>query len=199
MECPICGMIAKSIDGTYSHDNNGQITDVKNFNPKDREILRAILTALKSPAILPDNVAKLKSVSEAVKKGVMTNDQAVAEISSTSPAFESVFNLAREYGFAIELILALVSIALGLYSLYDSNVTGAQAHSDAVKIEQALERENATLLRLHEALVAQRKDVVQHRKQRLPYKKLTNNPQTQLNASNRQSRRKAASLARKKR
>ncbi len=195
--CPACGAMAMSISGTYSH-KEGQITEVKNVRPQDRQILAAILEALKSPAATFEGRESLREVTEAVKKGEISDEEAEEAFSKIEPAFATLFSLARRYGIAFSVIAFLINTALTLYALHDSNVTGDQAHSDAQRIEQALNDEKTILRRLEEALTEQNKPPQQEAKPIQPSARAKRATQQPALRANRHERRKAKALSKKK-
>jgi hypothetical protein len=199
--CPFCNLMAKCIDGTYS-TKQGQITEVKNVSAKDKEILTAILQALKSPAIISGDRTSLRNIADAVKARKMGEQEAEEAVSKLSPAFANIFLLARQYGLNQNLVFFLISFALALYASYDSNVTGDQAHSDALRIEETLNDDKAIqeaiLRRLEEVLSQQRTLIPQEEKPIAPKwekKKLSG---SQTISPNRHERRKAARIRKKK-
>lgn len=131
--CIECGAEAESIQGTYDHDGAGNITKFSNVDPRDLEILEAIVNAVRSSAIPRETRAVLHKVAAAIDSGEINTNAAEIELSAIWPAFASLLALAKHRGFSISTILMLVSIALQFYTNFDTNLLGEQAHNDAEK------------------------------------------------------------------
>jgi prefoldin subunit 5 len=122
--CPVCGALSDVPDGIYRFGD---------------EVLRALNTASQ------EDVSRFKDAVEAVAAGTTSIDAATAELASTNATLSELLKSTKGNHELITVLLALLTFFLTIYGLWDSNQADAQAHDDAVRIEQAIERQTKAI------------------------------------------------------
>lgn len=182
VSCPTCGFASPLIDGTY-------------------EIVGDALKAFRAPGITRHDIEAFRNIAQAEKDGVLSANEAEEQAAKISSAFAKLLAWANGNAGALGILLGIITLFVAIYAIHDSDLTAAEAHSDALQLRQATLSEKQVQQKIYEALQQQSVASPSQAAPLLPMQEMRppiqGRTQGRAAPQNRFERRKAASIAKR--
>lgn len=179
--CPRCGTTAKSMPGTY-------------------DFVGTVVSAFRAPGITREKVERFRYIAEQVETGKLSTQEASNEIQQLGAALAALWKWTNQNGQALSVLISIIALYIACNGMFgsdaaaDKQLQATEAQTEAIRSSERVQQ------KIVEELQRQTKAAAETAPGSEPItkKQLQAPPQTTDAPMNRQQRRRAEQLARKR-
>lgn len=182
VSCPICGRYSPIPDGTY-------------------DFVGSAVRAFRAPGVTLESIEALRAIAQAEKDGTLSAKEAEVKAAEINHTFATLLKWANGNAAALGILIAMIALFIQIYSVHDSDLSSAQAHSDAQQQIRATQTELQMQQKIYEALQRQCVAVPSHEEGSRQMRSTQARPPIRKPAAespNRHERRKTKAMVRRK-
>lgn len=101
------------------------------------DFVGSAVRAFRAPGVTRAKVEALKDIAQAAKEGRLSVSEAEERAAELESTFASLMKWANGNAGALGILIAIISLWMTIYAVYDSDQSSAQAHEDAQRQLQA--------------------------------------------------------------
>lgn len=124
--CPYCGALSRTPDGVFKFGS---------------EVLRAVA----QPGVSREAVTTFRDLTKAVNEGSASAEEASETLAAVSPTFATLLRIANDNPGILAILVGLLQLILGYWTIIASDEGDAQAHADAQAQLLATERQTQAI------------------------------------------------------